>query len=265
MPSVRCPGCDEVVEIEPDWYGRKVACPSCDMRFVARRPGAPDEDEPDDRPKRRRAWDDDEDDDRPKKKAKRRERPQPMGRGAKQLLAVGVIGGGLLLCCLGCVGWGAFQVMAPVSYPEPWVSQSLPDGAYSVRFPRRPVAEGGNDPLGGGTNDARYTLEADGVKDAVFVFGQLDGTDLTLDAVLQEVIKEVKKETGAKASSPRPITSAGLSGKEVEFTVGGGKLIYRLLDASRGGRRRFVRVMAGGRSVSDADRTKFLDSLTTGK
>ena len=267
MPSVRCPACDEDMEIEPDWYGRKVACPSCDKQFVARRPGAPEDDDEDARPRRRpRAWEEDnEPDDRPRRKKTRRpERPMPMGRGTRQLIWALAIGGPILLMCLGCGGWLGFAFFAPASYPEPWVTQSLPDGSYSMRFPRSPKSESTGEEFGFGVNGTVYTLEEDGAKDGVFLFGHLDGLDEPLDAALQEVIRQVKADVKAKASSPRPVTSAGLSGKEVEFTIGGGKVIYRMLDASQGGRRRYVRVMAGGRSVSEADRNKFLDSLKRG-
>ncbi len=268
MPSVRCPACDEDMEIEADWYGRKVACPSCDTQFVARRPGeaADDADEPDARPKRRRAWDEDDDepDDRPKKKVKKKSKPVPMGRGTRQLILAAAILGPILLVCLGCGGWGAFVIYSPVKYPDPWVTQPLPDGSYSMQFPRRPQSDNSGDEFGFGGSGTVFTLEEDGAKDGVFVFGFTDGLDEPLDVAFQEVIRQIKVDTKAKASAPRLVTSAGLSGKEVEFTIGGGKVIYRMLDASQGGRRRYVRVMAGGRSVSDADRTKFLDSLKRG-
>lgn len=41
--------------------------------------------------------------------------------------------------------------------------------------------------------------------------------------------------------------------------------MYRLVDVSDPGRPRFVDLLAGGRNVSDADRTKFLDSLKPGR
>ena len=44
MPLVTCPQCQEQVEIEAGWYGRRVACPECQYRFTARRPS---DDEPD--------------------------------------------------------------------------------------------------------------------------------------------------------------------------------------------------------------------------
>lgn len=266
MPSVRCPACDEVMEIEPDWYGRKVACPSCDKQFVARRPGESDEDEPDERPKRRRAWDEDEDeDDRPKRKRpKRRERPKPMSRGMNQLLLVGIIGGGILLTVLGCCGFAAYQVFKPVSYPEPWVTQSLPDGSYSVRFPKPPSA----DSVGFGDfgeHGTKWMTEEVGAADAVCMFGHVDNPSLPFDQWFEEDVAGIKAEVNARSTTPKAVTAAGLSGKEVEFKAGGAKVVYRVFDASRGGQRRYIMVMAGGRSMSDADRTKFLDSLKPGR
>lgn len=265
MPSVPCPACDERMEIEADWYGRKVACPSCDKQFVVRRPGSDDDDEPDDRPKRRRAYDDDdEDDDRPKKKKKKR--PRPMGRGTRQLLVAAVIGGGILLCCLGCFGWGAFQFFGPMDYSRPWVSVANPDNSFSAQFPRSPDSDTDPNEVIGGQGKT-YTLAEDGVKDAAFVFASLDDSHLSFDdayrAEVDNIMMEVKSD-GAKLKEERAITVAGCPGKEAVIVAGPTKVVFRLIDASQGGRRRYLIVMAGGRNVSDADRNKFLDSLKRG-
>lgn len=264
MPTVRCPGCDDTVEIEPDWYGRRVACPACDRQFTARRPSDdPDEDYEDRKPRRRRAWEDDEDDDpkpRRTKSRRREERPQGMSRGGKQLMVLGIVGGTLLLVCGGCVGLGWFWIFAPVNYSNAWVPQTLPDGSYTVQFPKRPDSE----PLGdsfSGTAGTKYLLVEELPKDAAFAFGYLDTPGLPFDDAWRAEVAEIGRAAGAKAGAERPITSAGCSGKEVDFKAGGVTVTYRLLEVP-GRRGRYLLVLAGGRNVSDADRKKFLDSLT---
>ncbi len=276
MPSVRCPACDEDMEIEADWYGRKVACPSCGKQFVARRPGAAgaDEDEPDARPKRRRAWDDDDDeddDDRPKKKKPvRRERPLPMGRGTKQLILAASILGPILLCCLGCGGFGAFVIYSPVKYPDPWVTQALPDGTYSVQFPKPPDPPlfpfGDPDDLDpDGNGDSEYEYTEDPPKDAVFRFGMIEAGPSSFEVTYQMEVQHLRLMTNAKRMTETSTTVLGRPCKQAEFSSGGGKVVYRLVDVSEPGRPRFVSLMAGGRNVSDADRNKFLDSLRQGR
>jgi hypothetical protein len=267
VPDVSCPGCDEVIEIEPDWYDRKVACPSCGERFVVRRPG--DDDEPPARPRKKVVADPDEDDedDRPRKKkrrAKREEPPMPMGRGTKQLILVGAIVGPILLMCLGCGGWVAWELFGPVRYPDPWVSQSLPDGSFTVQFPKPPDSS----PVGeghGGAVGVKYLYEGDLPNAEEFAFGHLDGGPYDFDTTYRMEMDNLRDLMGAKVTREREVTSAGCRGKEMELTAGGAKVVYRILDASANGRRRYLLVLAGGRKVSDADRTKFLDSLTRGR
>lgn len=268
MPDVNCPSCDDAIEIEPDWYGRKVACPSCGERFVARRPGEEADDERPARPRKKKVVvdeDEEDEDDRPRKKRKKREEPpMPMGRGTKQLILVSAILGPILLMCLGCGGWVAWAVYAPVSYPDPWVSQSLPDGSFSMQFPKPPSSDPMGGGFGGGTG-VKYLYDGDLPNAEEFAFAHLDGSPLSFDEVWQVEMDSMRTEVGAKVTREREVTAAGCRGKEAEMTAGGGKMVYRILDASQGGRRRYLLILAGGRKVSDADRTKFLDSLKPGR
>lgn len=268
MPDVNCPSCDEVIEIEPNWYGRKVACPSCGERFVPRRPGDDAEDPPA-RPRKKVVVDEDEEDEddrpRPKRKKKKREEPpRPIGRGTKQLILVVAILGPILLMCLGCGGWVAWLVYAPVSYPDPWVSQSLPDGSFSMQFPEPPSSH----PVGeghGGAAGTKYLYEGDLPNAEEFAFGHLDGSPNDFETTYRMEMDNLRDLIGAKVTREREVTSAGCRGKEAELSAGGAKVVYRILDASQGGRRRYLLVLAGGRKVSDADRNKFLDSLKAGR
>lgn len=265
MPFVHCPACDEEMEIEANWYGRKVACPSCDKQFVAHRPGEAEDGEQHDRARRRtRAWeDDDEEDDRPLRKKKHRpERPMPMGRGTKQLILTAAVVVPILLMCLGCGGWLAFTIFAPVSYSEPWVTQALPDQSYSVQFPKAPSSEPMGDLFNGNTG-VKYVYDGDMPNAEEFAFGYLDGA-LDFDTVYRLELDNMRRTIGAKVAKERDVTSAGCRGKEAELSVGGAKVVYRILDASEGGRRRYLLVLGGGRKVSETDRNKFLDSLKRG-
>jgi hypothetical protein len=269
VPDVNCPNCDESIEIEPDWYGRKVACPSCGERFVPRRPGEDAEDPPA-RPRKKVVVDDDEEDedDRPRPKRKKRpEPPRPVGRGTKQLILVVAILGPILLMCLGCGGWVAFQLFGPMNYSAPWVNVATPDGAFAVQFPRSPEQENDTNAVLGGRGPS-YVLSEDLPADAVFVFACVDDSHLGFDdayrAEIDGIMREVKSE-GAKLQEEKAVTSAGCRGKEAVITSKTAKVVFRFLDASERGRRRYLIVMAGGRNVSDADRTKFLDSLTRGR
>lgn len=269
MPFVRCPACDEEMEIEPEWYGRKVACPSCDKRFVARRPGAAeeDEDEPDARPRRRsRAWEeDDEDDDRPRRNTKRRtERPLPMSRGTRQLILAVAIAGPILLMCLGCGGWAAFAVFGPVNYPEPWVTQALPDGSASMRFPNAPTPESLGDPLIADVG-TKYSYVEPLPKDAAFAFGAVDfpfDRPGLLDEIYRKELDDLKRTTRCRIARESTVGVSGYTCKEAELNFGGGASgRYRMVYVPRRPGPRLIIVFVGGRNVSKADQQKYLDSL----
>lgn len=264
MPTVRCPGCDDGIEIEPDWYGRKVACPTCEYRFTPRRPGRVGaDDEPDPPAGRRRAREGGEgEEDRPRKR-KRRERPLPMSRGMRQLILFGSIGGGILLCCLGCVGWLGYQIWGPMDYSVGWTTQSLEDGSYSAQFPRSPKEDTPSGVAIGGRGKTYVVLEKL-PNDAVFALSVFDDPPQSFDEAYAAIRSEILDRTQAKVSREGAVTAAGCSGQEVDLAAGPTKLTVRLLDASRNGRRRYLLMMAGGRNVSDADRRKFLDSLKSG-
>ena len=264
MPTVHCPGCDEGMDIEADWYGRRVACPTCDRQFTARRPGARDDDE-EPAPRRSRRQYDDEVDDRPPRRERRARPPEGMSRGGRQLMVLGIIGGVLLLVCGGCGLFGYLTIFAPVDYSGPWVAQSLPDGSYTMQFPKTPTSETlGGGPFSGASGN-KYSVIETLPKDAAFVFGVIDADGMSFDTAWQAEIDEIKRQTKAKVTRETPINSAGLIGKEAIFSAGGASVTYRLLDASANGRNRYLVMAAGGRNVSDADRKKFLDSLKSNR
>ena len=270
MPTVRCPGCDDAIEIEADWYGRTVACPTCDRRFTPRRPGRDRDDEDDDRrergatppepPTRRRYRADDEDDDR---RPSRRRRPAPKSGGRGTWLVLGILGGVLALGCLGCGGWGVWSFTAPIDYSAPWVTQSTPDGTCSIQFPRTPRSESVGDALGG-TTGTKWSLIETWPPDAGFAFGYIDfpfDQPGLFDEAWRLELAELTRGTGASVKRETTTTVAGHPCKEAELTVGGSRGTYRLINLTGRPRPRLLVVFVGGRNVSDADQKKFLDSL----
>ena len=264
MPTVRCPGCDEAMDIEADWYGRRVACPTCDRQFTARRPGAPDDGDDEPRPRRRSSrYDDDDFDDRPKRRERRERKPEGMSRGGKQLMTLGIVGGVLLLLCGGCGVWGWVAFTGPVDYSAKWVTQPLPDNSYSMDFPRSPKVVSKPNPFEGDGGTA-YMLEEDGLTDAAFLFRSIDPAVTSpnlFDELYQEILDGARKEVKAKASPHRTIDWNGFKGRETELSVGPARVTCRMIDVSTPTRPRYLVVMAGGRNVSEADKKKFLDSL----
>ena len=150
MPIIRCPKCHDSVEIENDWYGRRIACPACDHQFTPRRSMGEDDrhDRDDDRPRRRRSRYDD--DDRPAKK----------GGNAVLWVVLSLVGVFVVLPCLGCVGFVIWGMTAKETFAGTWTEHSvthpLADSQPVVRasFPKNPVSRTLNDSTNGGTGSA---------------------------------------------------------------------------------------------------------------
>jgi DNA-directed RNA polymerase subunit RPC12/RpoP len=250
VPTVTCPSCSDSVEFESDWYGRRVACPNCDHRFVA-------EDPLDDRPRRQRSRFDD--DDRPRRRS-RREQAAPRNRGLFVVLGLlGLVG----LVCLGCGGWGAYKFAAPIDYSGPWVTQPLPDRSCAMDFPRKPKTEDLSDPPSG-VAGTKYLLDEVWPPDAAFAFGHIDApvnTPGLFEDAYQAELAELKKATGAAVVRETEITLAGFRCKEAEFASGNSRGVYRLVNVTGLGRPRLLVIFAGGRNVSAADRDRFLNSF----
>ena len=274
MPIVPCPNCRESVEIEPNWYGRRVVCPSCEQRFLAERPT----DDRDDNDPRRR----DDDDDRPRRRRSRDDdRPKSGGKGL--LIVLGVVGGLLLLVCGGCVGFIVYVNKAKVTFDGPWSDQSVgPDTGVAVTasFPKPGISEPLFDLAGGGNGSmiAYSNMDQDdSVKDAAFAIGYVDypaGTANPLDKgylALREQISErfvanpLMKPVIKKESST---TVNGYPAKEVEYAEDDGSFTLRVIhvnDRPKSAAPRLGVVLAGGTAMKDADKQKFLQSVKIGK
>ena len=259
MPEIQCPDCRETMEIERDWYGRKVSCPSCQYKFTAEEQDA------------RRNREGDFEDDRPRKKRSRfrdeDERPKRSNKGL--FVTLGIIGGVLLLAVCGCGGWGVWMFNSPVKYTDPWVNQSLTDGTASIQFPRSPKAF----PLENNDSDtvgSSYRLIENAPKDAAFSFAFIDFGEEENNAVeigIKAYIDGVKKEIDATVQSDLTLPAYNQTIREVVFRYSNSTLTTRFVKVKIRGTHRLIIIAAGGRNVSEADRKKFFDSfqLTAGK
>jgi hypothetical protein len=280
VPIIRCPNCDESVEIEDDWYGRAVACPACDRQFTPRRGNAagtarrtPRREERDDDRPRRREYEDDRYDDRPRRSRDRydeyddrpRRRPERPRSGGGVWLVLGILGGVMLLGCLGCGGWLVYAFTAPVSYPDPWVTQPLADDpGTSMQFPRTPASERLGDTISGDVG-TKYSLIESPPKDAGFAFGYVDfpfDEPGQFDKVYRLEVAEVASSSGGRLVQETTTTVAGYPCKEAKLNFGGNSHgTYRLIHLNDRPQPRMLIVFVGGRNISDADQKKFLDSL----
>jgi hypothetical protein len=251
MPTIRCPKCDASLDIDSDMLGQVIQCGSCSAEFTAARP-----DEPDPRP-RLRVRPDAGDDDRPRRKEK--------AKGGGGLKIVLMILGGLFLLGLLVCGVGGFlvysTVVAPVSYAEAdWKTQPSPDGMMSVKFPG-PVK---TQTTPGVASQTQYSLEIPPPKDGVFLFGIIDvpiGGDALFESAYTSARDAMVNKPNIKLVREAGVTVAGCNGKEAEMTAGGGTIIFRMLVVKTPRGTKYVIVAAGGRSISEADRNKFLTSF----
>jgi LSD1 subclass zinc finger protein len=267
VPLVTCPSCRTELDVPADWLGDSIRCSDCQAEFVARaparaRPSARPRDDEDDRPRRRAVYDDDDDeDDRPRR---RRRRPQKGGGAGKVLLILGGVGLLILLVCGGGIGWFVVSIGKPMTFAESdWRDHPVPDGAASVQVPvaMKP------DPIpspGFGVTVHKDMWEASGLKDAAFAFGVVDcpaGNPITLEEVYRDERDEVVDIVDGRIVSERNLTVQGCPAKEFEFASGNAHGVYRIVFLQERTRKRFFLIMAGGRNMTAADRSKFIESF----
>lgn len=290
MPLVTCPQCQEQVEIEAGWYGRRVACPECQYKFTARRQN-------DDEPDEYRVGDapdidhrkDEQDLDTHSPYPPRRRRPRydaddrPRSGNKVLWIVLGVIGGLLFLACAGCVGFLYYAGTAKVTFSGPWADQGVGPGdtpAVTASFPKPAVSEPLNDLAGGGVGSlVAYSNmdQDDSVKDAVVAVGYVEypaGTANPLDKgylPLREVLSErfVESPIGRPVVKKESATTVnGYPAKEAVYADMDGNFVLRVVhvnDRPRNAPVRLVVVLAGGSGLKDADREKFLQSVKIGK
>jgi hypothetical protein len=287
VPIITCPHCDDRVEIEDDWYGRRIACPSCDKTFTPERPGGSRpqraaDGEDDDRPRgRSRYARDDDDDDRPKRRKRSRYDDDPPKKGNGVLIVVLVlVGVFVVLPCLGCVGYLTWWGTAKQSFDAPWADASVGvNGEVTASFPKPPTPKfmsvsGSNS---GEMSGFDNTLDADNPLESAFAIGYYDfppggGDPLTthFEAIRRAVVDtfETAPFGGADLASDVRTTHNGLPAREAVFSedVGGQTLrVIHINNRPPGQGVRLVVVFVGGQSMKPEDKTKFLNSVRVGK
>jgi hypothetical protein len=282
VPIIRCPECNDQVEIEDDWYGRRIACPSCDRTFTPRRRDDRDDDR-DDRPARRRAQDDDRDDDRPPRQRRSRSRSpydaddRPAKKGNTVLWVVlALVGVFVVLPCVGCIGFVVWGMNARQSFDGPWADHAAgTPPQVTASFPKPPkskfVSVAGS--TGGELMGFDNQNDADNPLEAVFAVGYFDfpaagGDPLTthfpaIRQALEEVFA-VAPFIAADIDTDTRTSQSGFPTREAVYSKEDGRHTLRIVHLTNrppGQPVRLVVVIAGGVNLKDEDKQKFLNSV----
>lgn len=254
MPNVTCPNCGDPVRIRSADYGRGVDCPACDQRFV------PEDPDGDDAP-------------RPK-------RPRPK-KARWPLILLGVLGGALVLSCLGCFGFFLWLGFKKQDYSGPWTDDTVQDDAgrpaVTAAFPVAPASVFPDDGGAGGDGSALAfnATDSDGsILDATFLVGYFDYPIGTADP-LGRAYAGIRRTLGEEyvgnplTGVPNPKTEAattvaGYPAKQATWKKDDGEYVLQVVhvtDRPRGAKPRLIVVLAGGLNLKPADRDRFLQSV----
>jgi cytoskeletal protein RodZ len=142
MPIVRCPNCDDALDVDTRELGTTVQCDACDHEFRAKRSRRDDEDDEEDRRPRNRQT----------SLSGQREKEKKDNRTVLIVLVILCVVLGLP--CLGCLGFIIYTNTAKVGFTAQWVDQSLnaQDGTTIAMsgFPANPVLQSFTDANGNG-------------------------------------------------------------------------------------------------------------------
>lgn len=289
MPIIRCPNCNDNIEIEDDWYGRRIACPSCDKTFTPERGGgggrsrrASDEDErDDDRPRRRPRDDDDRDDDRPRPRKRSRYDDDPPKKGSPVgWIILALVGVFVVLPCVSCIGFIVWGNTAKESFNDPWSDTAVGSpGVVTASFPKPPVTKFPNVTGSTGGEVMGYSNVNDGNKvlDAEFAVGYLDFPSGTREPLTANypAIRQAAEQTfmdnpviTPQVARETTTTVSGYPAKETVYNDDTGNQVLRVVhlnDRPPGQTVRLVIIFAGGPHMNDADKQKFLNSVRIGK
>lgn len=283
MPIIRCPHCDDRVEIDDDWYGRRISCPSCDQSFTPKRTGRSDDDtDGEDRP-RRRAFDNDDGDDRPR--PRRRSKYDDDGPAKKKgnpvlwvVLTLVVVF--VVLPCGGCIGFFVWANNAQESFNDPWADASAgTPPVVTASFPKPPVPKYPTVVGSTGGEMVGYSNVNDGNKmlDVEFGLGYLDfpaGTPDPLGSNYAAIRKEVEGRfmdnpvLAPQVAREGVTTVNGYPAKETVYNDDTGNHVLRVVhlnDRPANQPARLVVIVVGGPHLKDADKQKFLNSVRFGK
>lgn len=282
MPVVNCPNCGDPVEIDRDWYGRRIACPNCDHRFTPREEGrGRGRDDEDDRPRRRSRRDDEYDDGPRRRRSRYDDGPPPKKSGGVMWLVLILVGVFVGLPCVGCVGFFVWANTAKESFTGPWADQSVgPDGGVTAAFPKPATTEYVNVAGSSGSEVVGFDNSGGGtaVLDAKFVAGYVEfprdggGDPLTkhLPAIRTEMEDRfIADEFTTPSSGTESMTTVnGYPAREVTYNQEDGGYTLRVVhvnDRPPGSPVRLVVVVVGGPHLKPEDKQKFLNSVRFGK
>ena len=276
MPIIRCPQCQEKMQVDRGDLDERVVCPRCDHRFAAREDSLAEggEDRPTDRGRARSRPADDFD------------RPRRKPKSSRALwITLGIVGALVFLVCGGCIGFAVYVNTAKESFAGSWTDQSVAsvDGGVapvSASFPMLPVSSTLGDSANGGagTELAFNNMDQNGsMKDAIFLIGYVDYPAGTMNPLEKGYlpIRTALTETHLynPLMSPRitgesPTTLYGYPAKEAKYSEDDGGFVLRVIhvnDRPRNSPARLVVILTGGTGTKDADKQKFLDSVKIGK
>jgi hypothetical protein len=271
MAKVRCPSCNEALDVHPDDLGTTVDCPSCDFTFRAKRSRQDDEHHDEERPRRRRT-----------RMAENRDDEKKTNRTVFWI--VGIILVVLGLPCLGCLGFIIYTNTAKVGFNGTWTDHSVnaQEGTpiATASFPAIPVSQSFSDAAGNGFGELvgyDNIVQGNSITDAVVAIGYIDYPDRManpLDQVylpIRKQLEELYVDTPlgkASISNETRLTWTTYPTKEARYSSDDGDYVIRVMhinDRSVKNGTRLVVVVAGGYALKPADRDKFLQSVRIGK
>ena len=271
MPILRCPNCDEALDVVTRELGTTVQCDACDHEFRAKRSRRDEvEDEEDELPQRRRS-----------SRANHREKEKKDNRTVFWI--VGTVLVVLGLPCLGCLGFIIYTNTAKVGFTTPWVDQSLnaQDGKTIVMasFPANSVTQSFNDASGNGRGELigySHMDQAGSVSDAVTAIACIDYPNamanpfdqvyLPLRRQMEELYVDTPISKGTISTETR-LTHQQYPAKEARYSDDDGAYVVRVIhvnDRSMKTGTRLVVVVAGGMGLKPADRDRFPQSVRIG-
>jgi len=187
----------------------------------------------------------------------------PRKKSGGSWLPILIILGILVMCCGGGGYWVYSEANEPVKFEDSaWKDYSISDGSCSAKFPAPPV----NEPLYGtpGVTGNKQIYNATGLKDAAMLLGYIDYSNPyagLFERACQLERDEIKSAINGRVVRETPIRVQGFEAKEYEFESQGVTIIYRLIHMPGQFKTRIIMLMAGGRNLSVADRTKFIESF----
>ncbi len=265
MPVVNCPDCREPVNIDTDWYGRRIECQDCGRRFTPRDPNLrEDDDRPPPRRRRLRSMYDD---------------APPKNNNAALWITLSVVGAVVVIPVLVCIGFVFWASTAKQQFNSTWADHRAgPSSEVTAAFPVPPSshfltavgATGGEQLWYSSINDPNSTLDVD------LVAGYLDYPPGTPDPLATEyptIRQAVEDDFCANAFGlglpiERRTTAYGYPAMEATYDRESGGYTLRVVhlnDRPPGSNVRVAVVLAGGMHLKPEDKQKFLNSVRIGK